>query len=318
MEKAKPRIILSCDLKMLDLRTIRALEEYYELKHIGCTLDEKGLLEASVGAWGIIIGGMEKITVPVLEEFLKMTENPIIIFLGIQHETFFSEEALSFCQIHKITIHHTGEGAGQVAEQTLKIILYERPLEVYMQMALSPSLRPLKEIAKRQKVAVIGAGHIGSLVIKGLVGKVKKVRYYARTQKDELDDLGAIFYGDLAECLKGVDIATIHLPLAWKTAGLITLGMIKSMNPSSFILNAARHGIISLDTLSEAARLTPRPKVLEDADILEIPEEERVKITEMMESGFLRLTGHTFALGGLVSLDRGRRLLQLIEEKKLY
>ena len=106
---------------------------------------------------------------------------------------------------------------------------------------------------KDKKIGLIGLGNVGHRVAKFAHGFDMEVlaydpyispeifqKYHVR-RVDKLDDM-----------LKEVHILSVHVPLNRETTGMIGKDQLQSMPKGSYIINAARGGVINEDALAEA------------------------------------------------------------------
>lgn len=100
-------------------------------------------------------------------------------------------------------------------------------------------------------LGVVGAGKIGTAVIRIALAFGMKVTAYSRTVKPELESLGVRF-ASLAEVMAESDIVTVHVPQNDSTKGLISREMIGRMKPGAILINTARGPIVDSAALAEA------------------------------------------------------------------
>ena len=100
-------------------------------------------------------------------------------------------------------------------------------------------------------LGVIGAGKIGSAVIKIALAFGCKVIAYSRTVKPELELLGVEFVS-LQELMRQSDIVSLHLPQNDTTKGMINAELIGLMKPTAIFINTARGPIVDSQALADA------------------------------------------------------------------
>ena len=101
-------------------------------------------------------------------------------------------------------------------------------------------------------VGIIGMGKIGLLVAKRLAGFDMKFVAYDPYVKVAPSDGPAITMVSLDELLAQSDFVTIHIPKTPETAGLINAAALSKMKPTSFVINAARGGVLDEADLFQA------------------------------------------------------------------
>lgn len=316
----KKKVLIACGPEMLPEETLATLRDLFELSNKSCSAE---ISETERKVDGIVMGGYQVFDQRTLEKLLG--KGGWIIFLGIQYETFFTKDGLVFCQEHQIPIYTTGEGSLAVARRTASVILDWNPIEVATLTAAKFVLpMPIERELMVQKVLVVGAGTIGAEVIRRVTGKVKEVRYWSRREKPELREL-ATYYPDLLEAFGGVDVATLHLSLSDETRSIIRqehLANMAKVSVPSLLINTARAELVDLSDLAQAYFSGMGIRNVWDVYYMEGADYERLRsegvlLRTMIKDGFIKFTGHTFAMEAGTARERGERLLFLIRERSL-
>ena len=99
-------------------------------------------------------------------------------------------------------------------------------------------------------VGVIGAGPIGSAVIRHLSGFGCKILAWSRTPKPELSDFCR--FVSLEALLAGSDIVSLHIPDNAETHHLLDRAQISRMKPGAVLINPARGELVDSEALIEA------------------------------------------------------------------
>nr|WP_062334968.1 2-hydroxyacid dehydrogenase [Herbidospora sakaeratensis] len=102
------------------------------------------------------------------------------------------------------------------------------------------------------KVGLVGFGPIGAACARMFGAMGCEVAYWSRSAKQ--DTYGAV-YEDLDRLVAGSDIVVIVVALADATRGLFDANRLAMMKPGSFLVNAARGGIVDEKALIEAGHL---------------------------------------------------------------
>ncbi|WP_062429941.1 2-hydroxyacid dehydrogenase [Herbidospora daliensis] len=102
------------------------------------------------------------------------------------------------------------------------------------------------------KVGLVGFGPIGAACARMFGAMGCEVAYWSRSAKKET--YGAV-YEDLDRLVAGSDIVVIVVALADETRGLFDANRLALMKPGSFLVNAARGGIVDEKALIEAGQL---------------------------------------------------------------
>lgn len=105
-------------------------------------------------------------------------------------------------------------------------------------------------------VGIIGAGRIGSRVLRHLAGGFPGIRLLA-TDPDPraraaVGDLPGLVWTDMQTILAEADIVSLHIPLSARTRGLVGRKELAAMRPDAVLLNTARGGIVDESALAEA------------------------------------------------------------------
>lgn len=99
-----------------------------------------------------------------------------------------------------------------------------------------------------KKFGVIGAGAIGSRVIRIAQAFGCEVYAYSRTKKQ----IEGTKFVTLEELLKICDIVSLHVPLNEKTRGMIGKEQLNLMKKTAILINTARGPVVDSDALAEA------------------------------------------------------------------
>ncbi|MFQ6607788.1 MAG: phosphoglycerate dehydrogenase [Fidelibacterota bacterium] len=101
-------------------------------------------------------------------------------------------------------------------------------------------------------LGVIGLGKVGSEVIKRLYGFGMEILGYDPYIKPENYELDYVEFVDVDRLCRESDIITLHVPLVETTKDLIDMERLKTMKPSSYLINCARGGVVNEQDLSIA------------------------------------------------------------------
>lgn len=99
-------------------------------------------------------------------------------------------------------------------------------------------------------VGVVGAGRIGSTLIRHLLGFGCRVLYWDKVRRQDL--LGLAEYRELDELLGLSDIVSLHLPLTEETRHLFGAETIAKMKPGALLVNTGRGALVCNDALIAA------------------------------------------------------------------
>ncbi len=104
-----------------------------------------------------------------------------------------------------------------------------------------------------KKIGIVGLGNVGHRVAKFALGFDMEVFAYDPYIAPEVFRRhGAIQCESLFDIAKKVDILTLHIPLNKETKNMITKEILYAMPSGSYLLNAARGGLVSEEIILEA------------------------------------------------------------------
>jgi D-3-phosphoglycerate dehydrogenase len=108
----------------------------------------------------------------------------------------------------------------------------------------------------QKTLGLVGIGRIGSLVATKAQAayNMKVLAYDPYIPPERAQGLGVTLCNSLEEVLREADFVSLHLPLTPESRGLIGKEELALLKPTSFLINAARGGIVDEDALVEALR----------------------------------------------------------------
>lgn len=101
-----------------------------------------------------------------------------------------------------------------------------------------------------KKFGVIGAGAIGTRVMKIAQAFGCEVYAFSRTKKD----IEGVRFVSLDELLKTCDIVSLHVPLNDRTRGMIGREQLSRMKKTAVLINTARGPVVDSEALAEALK----------------------------------------------------------------
>jgi len=102
-------------------------------------------------------------------------------------------------------------------------------------------------------LGIVGGGRIGHAVAKRARGFDMPILYTARSQKPEMEAIGARLV-NLETLLRESDFVSLHVPLAAETKHLIGAKELALMKPTAHLINTARGPIVDEAALVEALK----------------------------------------------------------------
>jgi len=163
---------------------------------------------------------------------------------------------------------------------------------------------------KDKIIGVVGCGNIGANVVSlGKSLSLNVLVYDPYLSADKIEDMGAEKVS-LEELLKVSDFVTLHLPLMESTKNLINNKNLNLMKKNSFIINAARGGLINEEDLYKSLK----NKLIAGA-ALDVFENEPLKNSPLYELDNIILTPH---LGASTNEAQDNASIQIAEQISSY
>jgi D-3-phosphoglycerate dehydrogenase len=188
----------------------------------------------------VIITGTEPISRKVIE---KATKLKLIARVGVGLDNVDLEAAKK----RKISICYTPEAPSlAVPEFTLGLILNLLKGISFSDKQMNHGVwtRPMGRMLASSKIGILGAGKIGSKVIKLIKAIEPNCEIFYFDLCEGLDIQG-VSKKDLEFIFENSDIISIHLPLNNNTFDFINGYLIKKMKKEAFLINTARGGIVN-------------------------------------------------------------------------
>lgn len=103
-----------------------------------------------------------------------------------------------------------------------------------------------------KKLGIIGMGRIGIAVAKRAKSFGLSIHYHNRNRVSTKieEQLGAVYWDNLDDMLKEMDIVSVNCPLTSATHHLLSAERLSLMQPTAYIVNTARGEIIDEDALT--------------------------------------------------------------------
>lgn len=101
-------------------------------------------------------------------------------------------------------------------------------------------------------IGVIGAGQIGSLVLKALAGFGCRLAYHDRQQRTDLE--GIAQFVSIADLARDSDIVVFNVPLTKETHHMVNTETIPRIKRGALIVNTGRGGLIDAQALVEGIK----------------------------------------------------------------
>jgi glyoxylate reductase len=101
-------------------------------------------------------------------------------------------------------------------------------------------------------LGIVGMGNIGRQVAKRARGFDMRVLYHNRNRNPQAEAELGVSYVRLPELLQRSDYVTLNLPLSAETRGMIGREQLRQMQPTAWLINVARGGVLDHAALTEA------------------------------------------------------------------
>ena len=219
----------------------------YEINSFGRKITENELAN-QIQDFEVLIAGTEPITKKVIDKAKKLK---VISRVGVGIDNIDLEYAKSKGIIIKKSLNGPSVA---VAEYTLGLILNALR---HIHIASSQTKdgiwkKTMGRDLRACSVGVLGAGNIGTEVIRMLSGfSPKRIYFHDPYFNGEIENATKL---SMDEIISKSDILTFHLPLTDETINLITIDEFKRMKKDSLIINTSRGGIINEEDLYTALK----------------------------------------------------------------
>lgn len=190
-----------------------------------------------------------QLTKEVLEKFTKLK-------MIVTRSTGYDHIDINYCKEKGIVVTNVpAYGVHTIAEHTFSLLLaLTRKIVPSVERTRKGdfSLDGLQGIELYQKtLGVIGAGHIGSVVIDIAKGFGMNILVYSRHPEEKQSD-ELIKYVGMDELLANSDVVTLHVPLTPETRHLINMDNITKFKKGAILINAARGAIVETQAIVDA------------------------------------------------------------------
>lgn len=239
---------------IFDEQAAKELSQNYDLEFAPADVSENELIGKLKRAVVYVMGGSEKVTA-VLVNSAEASALRLIVFLGVQPETFFTPDALKLLEEKRIKLESTpAANSNAVAEMTLALLLAQ--LRQIPQLAAEvrhyrwPQIQT-NELAGKT-FGILGMGKIGYLVGQKMRALGMNIIYTSRRPVERADiDLGARMV-EKNQLFEQSDVVSLHLPLLPATEKIVSLAELKLMKPDAILMNTARAWLVDPKALLKA------------------------------------------------------------------
>ena len=147
-----------------------------------------------------------------------------------------------------------GVNRRSVAELTLAfaIALFHRVPECDVALRRGEWRKLVGRQLTGKAVGIVGCGHVGQDLVRLLAPFDCRVLANDIRNYPEFFAAHRVTRAGLDELLRSSDLVTLHVPLDASTRGMIGAAQIALMRPGSFLINAARGGLVDEEALADA------------------------------------------------------------------
>jgi len=205
---------------------------------------ENELIKALQGKTGYILGGIEKVTSRVIASAKDLKA---IAFTGADWQAIIPGWETAKDRGIKIS-NAPGANSPAVAEFSIALALLMQRNLIEVGRTGDVKFQTTRTL-HNATIGVIGAGKIGTRIIKSVLRfEPRKVQYYSRTQKSEIDSLGVEFT-DLNNLLESSDVIFVAAP---GSAGrILDKEAITNIKNDALLVHISPFNMIDFDALLE-------------------------------------------------------------------
>ena len=149
-----------------------------------------------------------------------------------------------------------GQNSNAVAELTVGYIvdLIRRVIPIHKELEKGKWPRWMGEEMKGKTIGLLGFGAIARLVAKKLSSFEVKIKAYDLFMNQELAKELDVEPCGLDELITTCDVVSLHIPVTSDTYHLFNQETFSRMKKGSYLINAARGGLVDLDALTQALK----------------------------------------------------------------
>lgn len=241
----KGKVLITDTLFMTDEHVKQIEAAGYEVERIEkADATEEELIARLQGKVGYVLGGIEKVTDKVIEAAKDLK---VIAFTGADWQAFITGWEKAKEKGIKIS-NAPGANSPAVAEFALTMTLAMQRNLLELGRTGEAGFQT-SETLQNAQVGVIGAGHIGSKIIKMLYAfSPAKVRYHTRNKHPEVEGEGSE-YADLKTLLTSSDVIIVAAPGSAGT--ILDKAAIDSLKDNTLLVTISPRNHIDFDALLE-------------------------------------------------------------------
>jgi D-3-phosphoglycerate dehydrogenase len=265
---------------------------------------EDQIIKISKNYDGIIVRSSTKITKKIIESSSKLK---VIARVGVGVDNIDVKEATNKGIVVMNSPQSTSRTTAEHAIGLLFCLARKIPFAHSSMMLKNWDKEKFKGLEVKDKIiGVVGCGNIGANVVSIAQSLSCNVLVYdPYLSADKIEEMGAEKVS-LEELLKVSDFVTLHTPLMESTKNLINIKNLKLMKKTSYIINAARGGLINEQDLYNSLK----NNIIAGA-ALDVFENEPLKKSPLYELENIILTPH---LGASTKEAQDNASIQIAEQ----
>ena len=149
-----------------------------------------------------------------------------------------------------------GQNSNAVAELTVCYILdmLRKVIPIHEELKEGNWPRWIGSELRGKTVGLVGFGAIARLVAKKLQGFDVQIKAYDLYMNQKLADELGVKACSLDEIVETSDVVSLHIPVSDDTYHMFNTEMFMRMKKGSYLVNAARGGLVDLDDLTKTLR----------------------------------------------------------------
>ncbi|OGK19178.1 hypothetical protein A3G67_00240 [Candidatus Roizmanbacteria bacterium RIFCSPLOWO2_12_FULL_40_12] len=242
----KPKILITDSLFIFEEHEKRLRDAGFEVERLDKPkASEEELIKAVKDKDGYILGGIEKVTEPVINAANKLKG---IVFSGSDWAGFVPAHELATKKGIAIA-NAPGANSTSVAEYTITLIfmMLRRALELG---STGDKTFMTTQSVSDVKIGIVGLGRIGTKVAKMLKGLgAKDICYWNRTRKQDLEKELGIKWLSLEELFKTSDVITAHV--SSQAGQVFTKDLLNKSKDGVLFINTGADPTYDMDALYE-------------------------------------------------------------------
>ena len=247
----KPRVLITArTFGRVATRPAEWLEEQgYDLvfSDLPKPVAEADLAGAIAGFDGLICGN-DRVTARVFEAADRLR-------VVSRQGTGVDNIDLAAAEAHGVVVTNTpGTNTDTVAELAVGLMfaLARRIVPAHVSTSAGGWERFIGTEVQGKTVGIVGLGKIGKAVARRAAALGAQVIAFDPARDEEFAARYGVEYVELDDLLRRADFVTLHLPLNAETQSIISRERLALMRPGSFLINAARGGLVDEAALAEA------------------------------------------------------------------